>query len=130
MQKIRVFIGMLGMDQHEMGAIAVSRLLRDAGMEVIYAGRFNTPAMIVKTSIEENIDVVGVSCHSWEYIHYIPELFQLMSENGVDIPLVVGGSIITPGDVKDLMKKGVSAVFGPSSTDAQIIETIKKIVNK
>ena len=130
MQKIRVFIGMLGMDQHEMGAIAVSRLLRDAGMEVIYAGRFNTPAMIVKTSIEENIDVIGVSCHSWEYIHYIPELFQLMSENGVEIPLVVGGSIITPGDVKDLMKKGVSAVFGPSSTDAQIVETIERIVNK
>ena len=34
MEKIRVLIGMLGLDQHELGAIVVSKLLRDAGMEV------------------------------------------------------------------------------------------------
>jgi len=130
MEKIRVFMGMLGMDQHEVGAIAVSRMLRDAGMEVIYAGRFNMPPMIVKTSIEENVDVIGLSCHSWEYLYYTPELIELLKESGAEIPVIVGGSVITSGDVKRLKEMGVAAAFGPSSTDEEIIETIKNIVPK
>jgi len=130
MEKIRVFMGMLGMDQHEVGAIAVSRMLRDAGMEVIYAGRFNMPPMIVKTSIEENVDVIGLSCHSWEYLYYMSELIELLKERGVEIPVIVGGSVITSGDIKKLKEMGVAAAFGASSSDQEIIETIKNIVPK
>jgi methylmalonyl-CoA mutase cobalamin-binding subunit len=36
MRPIRVLIGILGLDQHEVGAMAVARMLRDAGMEVVY----------------------------------------------------------------------------------------------
>ena len=72
MENKRIFIGTLGMDQHEVGAIAVARLLRDAGMEVLYMGRFNLPAMIVKVCLEEDVDVIGLSCHSWEYLYYLP----------------------------------------------------------
>jgi methylmalonyl-CoA mutase C-terminal domain/subunit len=103
-------------------------MLRDAGMEVIYAGRFNMPSMIVKTSLEENVDVIGLSCHSWEYLYYIPDLFGLMKEMDLEIPVVVGGSIITPGDIKVLQEKGVAAVFGPSSTSEEIVDTIRNII--
>jgi len=130
MEKIRVFIGILGTDQHEVGAIAVSRMLRDAGMEVIYAGRFNMPPMIVKTSIEEAVDVIGLSCHSWEYLYYMPELMELLKESGVKIPVIIGGSVITSGDVKKLKEIGVAAAFGSSSSDQEIIETIKTVVPK
>ncbi len=68
MHKVRVLIGILGLDQHEVGAVAVSRMLRDAGMEVIYTGRFNMPAMIVETSIQEAVDLIGLSRHSWEIL--------------------------------------------------------------
>lgn len=118
---------MLGLDQHEVGAIAVSRMLRDQGLEVIYTGRFNTPAGIVNTSLEEDVDVVGLSCHSWEYLHYMPELLELIKDKDLDIPVVVGGSVITPGDVKKLESMGVAAAFGPSVSNEEIIETIKKI---
>src|SRR5208337_4929879 len=83
--------------QHEVGAIAVSRMLRDAGMEVIYTGRFNLPELIVQTSIEEDVDVIGLSCHSWEYLYFVPQLLKLLAERKVGIPVVVGGSIITSG---------------------------------
>jgi methylmalonyl-CoA mutase C-terminal domain/subunit len=127
MKKIRVFIGLLGMDQHELGAVAVSRMLRDAGMEVVYGGRFNSPAGIVKTSLEEDVDLIGISCHSWEYLHYLPELFRLMKEQGSEIPVVVGGSVITTDDSAALSGMGVAAVFGPSSTAEEILETLKRI---
>jgi methylmalonyl-CoA mutase, C-terminal domain len=126
--RYRALMGMLGLDQHEVGAIAVSRMLRDAGFEVIYAGKFNTPDMLVKTGMEENVDLVGLSCHSWEYLQYIPELLRIMQENDFEIPVVAGGSVITPADAKDLLEMGVSAVFGSSSTPSGIIEEIKELV--
>ena len=130
MKKIRVLIGVLGMDQHEVGAVAVSRLLRDSGMEIIYLGRFNTPAGIVKTSIEEDVDVIGLSCHSWEYIHYLPELLGMLKEQQLSIPVVVGGSVITPGDRKKLQDMGVAAAFGPSATNDEIVKTIQQLGQK
>jgi methylmalonyl-CoA mutase C-terminal domain/subunit len=129
MKKIRVLIAVLGMDQHEVGAVAVSRLLRDAGMEVIYLGRFNTPAGIIKTSIEEDADVIGLSCHSWEYLHYMPDLLSLMHEQQLDIPVVVGGSVITAGDIAKLQDMGVDAAFGPSATNDEIVTRIRQLVN-
>ena len=128
MRRARVLIGMVGVDQHEIGALAVSHLLRDSGKEVIYAGRFNTPAGLVKTGIEEAVDVIGISCHSWEYLYYLPDLFRLMAEKGVKIPVVVGGSVITPNDAKKLEAMGVTATFGPSSTDREIVERVEDII--
>ena len=97
-------------------------------MEVVYAGIFSLPSMIAKTSIEEDVDVIGLSCHSWEYVYYIPELLELIKENKIEIPIVVGGSVITPGDVEKLVEMGVAAAFGPSSSNNEIIETIKRLV--
>lgn len=129
MEKIRVLIGMVGLDQHELGAIVVSKLLRDAGMEVIYTGKFNIPAKLLKASIEEDAHVIGLSCHSWEYLHYLPQLLELMGENGLEIPVVVGGSVVTPGDADSLVKLGVAAAFGPGAPKREIVETIRRIAS-
>ena len=130
MRNIKVYIGTLGLDQHELGAVAVSRMLRDAGMEVVYAGRFNLPPMILKTSLEEDVNVIGLSCHSWEHMYYVPELLGLLREKGVGIPVVVGGSVITPGDRKRLVEIGVTAAFGPGASEREIVETIRKIAGR
>lgn len=129
MSKIRVIIGMLGLDQHEVGAIAVSRLLRDQGMEVIYSGRFNTPAGLVKTAIEEDADLIGLSCHSWEYLHYLPDLLGLIEEKGLDIPVIIGGSVITPGDADKVKDLGVTEAFGPSARNEDIVAAVKRIAS-
>lgn len=118
---------MLGLDQHEVGAIAVARLLRDAGIEVIYLGRFNLPPGIVRTATDENVDVIGLSCHSWEYLHYLDELMRLLRERALQVPVVVGGSVITAADRRLLREKGVAAVFGPTATAEEIIEGIKRL---
>lgn len=121
---------MLGLDQHDVGAIGISRMLRDAGMEVIYAGKFNLPPMIVKAGIEEDVDLIGLSCHSWEYLHYLPELIELLHKNKLGIPVVVGGSVITPRDGKTLIEMGIAAAFGPHATNVEIIECIKGLAAK
>ncbi len=129
MKPIRVLIAMLGLDQHEVGALAVARMLRDAGMEVVYAGRFNLPRGIVKAAVEESIDVIGLSCHSWEYLYYVDELLQLLRVHELDIPVVVGGSVVIADDARALLAKGVRATFGPTATPADIITTVRTLAN-
>jgi methylmalonyl-CoA mutase C-terminal domain/subunit len=106
----------------------VARLLRDAGMEVIYAGRFNLPPGIVKAAVEEDVDVIGLSCHSWEYLEYIDELMQLLRQCELKVPVVVGGSVITAGDERLLRQKGVAAVFGPTVPVEDIPAAIRRLV--
>ena len=128
MRPIRVLIGILGLDQHEVGAVAVARMLRDAGMEVVYLGRFNLPSGIAKAAVEEGADVVGLSCHSWEYLHYLDTLFAALREHDLDTPVVVGGSVVTPADARAIRAKGVAAAFGPTAHDAEIVATIERLV--
>ncbi len=129
MRKASILIGIMGMDQHEVGAIAVARLLRDAGLEVIYVGRFNLPSMIVNTALQEDVDLIGLSCHSWEYLHYVPELVNLLQDRGVDVPVIIGGSVITPDDARKVIEMGVSAAFGPGAVPEDIIQTVRHLTS-
>jgi methylmalonyl-CoA mutase C-terminal domain/subunit len=127
----RVIVAILGLDQHETGALAVSSILRDAGMEVIYLGRFASPQTIAATAIDEGVDVVGVSCHSWEYLYSVDELLRLLGQGGGErIPLVVGGSVVTPADGRALREKGVAAVFGPSASADEIVRTVRDLASQ
>jgi len=123
----RIVIGLFGIDQHEVGAIAVARLLRDAGMEVIYAGRYQTPAKLVRLIEDEDADVVGISCHSWEYLDYAPELITALAASGLDCPLILGGSVITPADAEAMRGAGVAAVFGPDAMPEGIVRDIRAL---
>jgi len=121
--RTKVIVGLLGIDQHEVGAIAVSGLLRDAGMEVIYLGRFNTPALLIRAALHEDADVIGISCHSWEYLEYVPELMALLRAEAIDV--VLGGSVITEDDARAMRQAGVAATFGADAKPAQIVSDIQ-----
>ena len=127
MKPLKILLGILGMDQHEVGALAVASMLRDAGLEVVYLGRFNLPPHIVKAAVQEDADVIGLSCHSWEYIYYLDELMQLLQEQDLEIPVVVGGSVLTPDDERAMRKKGISAAFGPGASADSIVSTVQQL---
>ena len=126
-RRVRILLAILGLDQHEAGAFAVARLLRDAGMEVIYLGRFGTPEIVVSSALEEGVDVIGLSCHSWEYLYYLDELFELLKSRELDIPVVVGGSVLSRDDKNEIQAKGVAATFGPGSDASEIVQQIRSL---
>jgi methylmalonyl-CoA mutase C-terminal domain/subunit len=126
-ERIRALVTVLGLDQHEAGALAVARLLRDAGVEVIYTGRFNTPETIASIAAEEDVDVVGVSCHSWEFLHYAEELATLLHAEDPPIPVILGGSIITPVDREEVLGKGIDAAVLPTAPGREVIETVREL---
>ncbi len=69
---LRVLVGKVGFDGHDRGAQVVARILRDAGMEVIYAGLRQTPESIAAVALEEDVDVVGLSMHNGAHLTLAP----------------------------------------------------------
>ena len=124
----RIVIGTLGLDQHEVGAMAISRILIRHGYEVIYLGRFNTPERLTAAAEQEDADLVGVSIHSWEYAAYVDELLARCRELGMG--LVLGGSVLTERDQADLLGRGADAVFGPYASEATMLRQIDAVVRR
>jgi methylmalonyl-CoA mutase C-terminal domain/subunit len=124
---IRALVTVLGLDQHEAGALAVARLLRDAGIEVIYTGRFNLPETIAETALQEDVDVVGVSCHSWEFLHFAAELAGRLHSLEEPIPVAVGGSVITSADRDEVLANGIDAAMLPGVSDAEVVEVFRSL---
>jgi methylmalonyl-CoA mutase cobalamin-binding domain/chain len=124
----RIVVGTLGLDQHEVGAMAVSRLLMRNGFEVIYVGRFNTPARLAAVAQDEDADVVGVSVHSWELTTYAAEL--VASCHRIGAAVAVGGSVLTEADEQALIRQGVDAAFGPYAAEQEIVARIDALVER
>jgi methylmalonyl-CoA mutase C-terminal domain/subunit len=124
---IRVLIAKPGLDGHDRGAKVVARALRDAGMEVIYAGLRQTPEEIVESAIEEDVDLIGLSCLSGAHMALFPRVLKLLKARKVrDVPVFAGG-IIPDDDAKRLRKIGIKAVFGPGTTLEEIVRTARGI---
>lgn len=125
-RRIRVLIAKPGLDGHDRGAKVVARALRDAGMEVIYAGLRQTPEMVVAAAVQEDVDVIGLSIHSGAHNYILGRVVELLKEQAVeDIVLVVGG-IIPHRDVERLRELGIDAIFPPGTTTTEIIDFIRE----
>jgi methylmalonyl-CoA mutase, C-terminal domain len=123
--KIRVLVAKPGLDGHDRGAKVIARALRDAGMEVIYTGLRQTPEMIVTASLQEDVDVIGLSILSGAHNAIVPRVNDLLKQNKMDDVLLLVGGIIPDVDVESLKKSGVSAVFQPGTPMDDIITFIR-----
>ena len=126
--RIKVIIAKPGLDGHDRGAKVVARALRDAGMEVVYTGIFQTPESILRSVIQEDADVLGLSSLSGAHLEYAIEISDMLKANGAeDVVFLVGGTI--PAEDADALREvGVAEVFGPGTPTGQIISFIEERV--
>jgi len=125
---IRVLIAKPGLDGHDRGAKVVAQALRDAGMEVIYTGLRQTPEMIVKAALEEDVDVVGLSLHSGAHMTLFPRVLKLLQEAGLDRILLTGGGVIPEAERQALQEQGVGTLFGPGTPTSALAVYIEEEV--
>ncbi len=123
---IRVLVAKPGLDGHDRGAKVVAASLRDAGMEVIYTGLHQTPEMIARAAIQEDVDVVGLSILSGAHLTLFPRVKQLLVAAGRDDVLVTGGGIIPPEDMAALQQQGIGRLFGPGTPTADLVRYIEE----
>jgi methylmalonyl-CoA mutase C-terminal domain/subunit len=125
---IRVLIAKPGLDGHDRGAITLVMGLRDQGMEVIYTGLRQTAENIVRTCIQEDVDVLGLSLLSGGHNHYFPKILDLLKEKGMDRLLIIAGGIIPEEDRKSLKEKGIKEIFGPGTKIQDVASFIRENV--
>jgi (2R)-ethylmalonyl-CoA mutase len=118
--RIKILVGKPGLDGHSNGAEQIALRARDVGMEVIYQGIRLTPAEIAESALQEDVDVVGLSILSGSHLELIPEVIRLLAEEGVEVPVVVGG-IIPVADAARLREAGVAGVYTPKDFDVNRI---------
>ena len=122
---IRVLVAKPGLDGHDRGAKVVAAALRDAGMEVIYTGLHQTPEMIARAAVQEDVDVVGLSILSGAHMTLFPRVKQLLDAEGRNDVLLTGGGIIPQDDIDQLESLGVGRLFGPGTPTGDLISYIQ-----
>jgi methylmalonyl-CoA mutase C-terminal domain/subunit len=128
-KKIRVLIAKPGLDGHDRGAKTVVHALREAGFEVIYTGLHRTVDEIVKTALEEDVDVIGLSVLSGAHMPICTEMIEKMKEAGIgNKPLMIGGVIPEP-DIPKLKELGVEGIFPTASPYEDIVNFVKDRAN-
>jgi len=126
---IRVLIAKAGLDGHDRGAKVIVRALRDAGMEVIYTGLHVSTTDIVKTAVQEDVKILGISILSGAHMTIFPKVISELKEKKAEVILVFGGGIIPDEDIKELEKLGVKKIFTPGAKMEEIIDWIRANVN-
>lgn len=129
-RKVKVLVSKLGLDGHDRGAKVVSSLLREAGMEVIYLGLYQTPESVVQAAIEEDVDVVGLSCLSGEHLTFAPEVAKILKEKEISDVLLVVGGVIPREDIPEMKSVGIDEVFTAGSLTESIVGYIRNNIRK
>ncbi|SUZ80804.1 uncharacterized protein METZ01_LOCUS33658, partial [marine metagenome] len=117
----------LGLDGHDRGLKVVARILRDAGMEVVYLGLRQTTETIVDAVEQEDADVVGISMLNAGHLTLGPRIVDALAEAGLDVPVVIGG-IVPDEDRPALADAGVAGVLGPGAPTDEVVAGIRDAV--
>ena len=124
---IRVVLAKLGLDGHDRGLKVVARMLRDAGMEVIYLGLRQTTESVIAAVEQEDADVIGLSMHNAGHLALAPRILQALADSEMDVPVVIGG-IVPEADVAVLEDLGISAVLHPGSSAQEVAAAVRRSV--
>ena len=122
----RILIGKVGLDGHDRGAKFIARALRNAGYEVIYTGIRRTPEQIVRTAVDEDVDVVGLSLLSGAHKELFARVAELLEAEGAQKIILFGGGIISKNDIPYLKSLGFRRVFTPGATMSEIVEALEE----
>ena len=130
-RRIKFLVGKPGLDGHSSGAEQIAVSASDCGMDVLYEGIRLTPQQIVKSSVEEDVHIIGLSILSGSHIQLVAEIMKELKKNNINnIPVIVGG-IIPVEDEKILLQNGVKAVYTPKNYQmSDIMSDIVSIVEK
>lgn len=123
---LRVIVAKAGLDGHDRGAKVIARALRDAGMEVIYTGLFQSPEQIVQTAIQEDADGIGLSILSGAHMTLFPAVLEQLAAQGAGDIVFFGGGTIPADDARELRELGVREIFTPGAPLASIVTFVER----
>ena len=128
--KIRILIAKIGCDIHERGALTLLYTFRDAGMEAIYTGRYQTPEAVVAAAIQEGVQIIALSDHTGSMPIIASAVLEELKKQAVTDVLVMAGGLISPEDAKVLNEMGICGNYGPGTPLDLIADHVKKLARE
>jgi methylmalonyl-CoA mutase C-terminal domain/subunit len=128
-RKIRILVAKPGLDGHDRGVRVIARAYRDAGFEVVYTGLHQTPEQIVAAALQEDVDLIGLSCLSGAHMYLFKRVLELLKANKADDVMVIGGGIIPEEDIPKLKKLGIKEIFLPGTSLDNIVGWVRDNVS-
>ncbi|MEO8362832.1 MAG: cobalamin B12-binding domain-containing protein [Ilumatobacteraceae bacterium] len=126
----RVVVAKPGLDGHDRGAKTITRALRDHGFEVIYTGLHQTPEQIAETSLQEDVDAVGLSLLSGAHLTLFKRVMDELRARDMADVLIFGGGVIPDADARELRSQGVAEIFGPGTPLQDIATWLEATLDK
>jgi len=126
-RKIKILIAKPGLDGHDRGAKIVALALRDAGMEVVYTGLHQRVEQIVRTAVQEAVDIIGLSIMSGAHLTICEKLLEMMTREGIESTGVVVGGVIPAHDIAKLEQMGIKGVYPGGTPFDVMVEGIHEI---
>ena len=127
-RKIRILIAKVGCDIHERGALTLLYTFRDAGMEAIYTGRYQTAEAVAAAAIAEDVDLIALSDHTGSLPIIATSVLEALKERDAADILIMAGGLLSPEDVRQLEALGVSGNYGPGTPLDLVVEHVEKLV--
>ena len=124
-RRIRILVAKPGLDGHDRGVRVIARAYRDAGFEVVYTGLHQTPDQIVAAALQEDVDLIGLSCLSGAHMSLFRRVLELLKAEELDDVMVIGGGIIPEGDIAKLKKLGIKEIFLPGTSLDNVVGWVK-----
>ena len=119
-KNVKILMAKPGLEGHWRGMIAVSSAFRDAGFEVIYGGNMRPPE-IGETAVQEDVEIVGLSILSSNYMRLVSETVEELKKRGKGDVTVLLGGIIYEEDFPALKEMGVAGIFVPGTPLQDIV---------
>jgi methylmalonyl-CoA mutase C-terminal domain/subunit len=117
---VKVLIGKLGLDGHDVGAKIVVRALMERGFEVIYTGLRRSPEEIARAAQEEDVDAIGVSILSGAHLPLLRRLAEELRRLELTDKRWMVGGVLPAKDHDAIRALGFTGIF-PTGADFDAI---------
>ena len=127
-RRAKILLARFDLDGHDKGIVSIMNALRNAGMEIVYI-HFSNPEEIVKSAIQEDVDLIGITSSLGQHLLVSSTLMQELSDNKINTPVIIGG-VIPNIDVPTLINMGIKKVFGPGSTPQEAVAFASQVTGQ
>ena len=127
-RKPKLLIAKMGQDGHDRGANVIASAFGDMGFEIVSGPLFQTPEETVVLALDNGVDVVGASSLAAGHKTLIPELIQLLRDQGRSDIKVIAGGVIPPQDYEYLRNAGVQGIYGPGSNVVECAADVLRLL--
>ena len=112
---VRVITAASLFDGHDAAINVMRRLIQTSGAEVIHLGHDRSAKEVVDCAVQEDAHAVALTSYQGGHMEYFTYIRQLLDEAGCEHIRIFGGGggTITPPEIRDLHKSGISKIYSP-----------------